>query len=124
MKIKVDENMPQQVVPLLAAHGHDVATVADEGLAGTDDAILARAAIQDGRMLLTLDRGFGDIRRFPPGQHPGILVVRLKDQRPAQVEATLRALLSAHNLDDLAGCTVIVHHRLVRIRLPQPESQG
>ena len=120
MKIKVDENLPDQVVPLLHPYGHDVTTVAGEGLSGADDAAVAQAARSEGRMLLTLDRGFADIRSFPPGQHPGIIVIRLRDQRPPQVEATLRALLSTHNLEDLAGCTIIAQATLVRIRWPEP----
>jgi hypothetical protein len=31
-------------------------------------------------MILTLDRGFGDVRSYPPGSHPGIIVLRPADQ--------------------------------------------
>jgi len=122
MKLKLDENVHRQIAPLLIAFGHDATTVVGEGLAGTDDEGLAAVAKQKGRMLITLDRGFGDIRRYPPGQHPGMLILRLRDQRPAQVEATLRALVSTHDLDALAGCTIVVQTSLVRIRWPKPET--
>ena len=37
MKIKLDENLPRSAKPVLAAAGHDVDSVEDEGLAGADD---------------------------------------------------------------------------------------
>ncbi len=37
MKIKLDENFDARLVPLLTADGHDVDTVAAEGLSGSAD---------------------------------------------------------------------------------------
>lgn len=37
MKIKLDENIPLRLVASLAALGHDVETVPQEGLAGRPD---------------------------------------------------------------------------------------
>ena len=72
MKVKLDENMPRRIAPLLVHYGHDVATVVGEGLSGSVDEIVAEVAQREGRMLLTLDRAFADLRRYPPGQHAGI----------------------------------------------------
>lgn len=121
MRIKVDENVPKRVMPVLDSHGHSAVTVAEEDLASSDDEAVSQAADSEGRMLLTLDRGFADIRRYPPGQHPGMLVVRLNDQRPALVEATLSALLTEYDLDSMAGCTIIAQPGLVRVRRPEAE---
>jgi hypothetical protein len=38
MRIKLDENLPTGLVPLLAALGHDVHSVRDEALSGQADA--------------------------------------------------------------------------------------
>jgi predicted nuclease of predicted toxin-antitoxin system len=56
MRLKRDENLPASVRPLLAAHGHDVTTVLQEGLGGTPDDQVARACLHEGRALVTLDR--------------------------------------------------------------------
>ena len=37
MKIKLDENLPLRLAPILAALEHDVHTVAEEGLSGASD---------------------------------------------------------------------------------------
>ena len=37
MKFKLDENLGSRTAELIVARGHDVQTVAEEGLPGTDD---------------------------------------------------------------------------------------
>ena len=83
MKFKLDENMPRRAATLLSGYGHEVATVADESLGGSEDPLVAQTAAQEGRMVVTLDRRFADIRLYPPGHHPGIIVLRLPDQSSA-----------------------------------------
>ena len=76
MRIKLDENLPGRLVDALAALGHDVDTAVQERLAGKDD--VAWRAAQDGdRFLVTQDLDFSDIRRYTPGTHHGLLLVRL-----------------------------------------------
>ena len=84
MKIKLDENLPRRAGPILVAAGHDVDSVEDEGLAGSDDPAVSLAATAAGRLVITLDRGFGDIQRSPPGSHAGILVLRVDDHPPCR----------------------------------------
>jgi Domain of unknown function (DUF5615) len=55
VKIKLDENLPIQLVPLLTDLGHDVETVPDEQIAGRDDHVVWTAAQADGRFLVTQD---------------------------------------------------------------------
>ena len=75
--MKLDENVPvSALVPLLEAEV-DVDTVADEGLVGADDPAVLLAASREDRVVMTMDRGFGDIRAYPPGSHGGIVVVRM-----------------------------------------------
>lgn len=62
MKFKLDENVPRRATNLLADAGHDVSTVKDEALVGEADAIIARAAAEEERMLITLDKDLGDLR--------------------------------------------------------------
>jgi len=121
VKVKVDENVPRRLAAVLAHYGHDVLSVVDQGLAGATDARVFEAAVGEGRMLVTLDRGFGDIRRYRPGRHAGVLVLHAAEQRPAVLEATLRAVLDEYRLEDMAGCTVIAQPGLIRMRRPEPE---
>jgi predicted nuclease of predicted toxin-antitoxin system len=72
VRIKLDENLPAALVPLLAALGHDVDTAPAEGIAGEDDGVVWRAAQADGRLLVTQDLDFSDARKYAPGTHHGL----------------------------------------------------
>lgn len=116
MKIKLDENMPQAMTGLLEEAGHDVPTVAGEGLGGSDDAVIGPAATAEGRILFTFDVGFGNIRLFPLGSHAGVVVFRLSDQRRAALEGPARRLVESQTLERLAGGLAIVNETRIRLR--------
>lgn len=86
----LDENLPSDLADNLSSRGHDVDTVADEGLSGEGDATVLTTATQHERVIMTLDRGFGDVRIHPPGSHPGIVVLRSL-WRPAELVRELAA---------------------------------
>jgi predicted nuclease of predicted toxin-antitoxin system len=77
MRLELDENLPAELVEDLRALGHDTDSVVTEGLAGRPDRAVAGAARGAHRVLLTLDKGLADIRRFPPGSYGGIVLFRL-----------------------------------------------
>jgi predicted nuclease of predicted toxin-antitoxin system len=118
VKIKADENIPGSVVQLLVERGHDVDTVAGEQMAGEPDLRVAEAASREGRTVVTVDRGFGDVRTYPPGTHPGILVVHARELRQSVITMLVASFLSEHDLDDFAGCNVVIEPGAVRIRRP------
>ncbi len=90
-----------------------------KGLTGAPDVDVLAAASGDGRLLLTLDGGFGDVRPHPPGTDAGIVVLRASSQDPATVKDALRAFLASGERGDLAGCVVVVPGHLVRVRRPE-----
>ena len=53
MRLKLDENIPSSAAPRLAALGHDVHTVLEEGLGGRPDAEVWQAAQAESRLLVT-----------------------------------------------------------------------
>lgn len=118
MRIKLDENLPASAGDVLLAFGHDVDTVEGEGMVGAPDNEVVVAASAANRLLITLDRGMGDVRRYPPGRHSGVIVLRLEDQSAASVRRAIEGLASTHDLEPLVGCVVVFHRGLLRIRRP------
>ncbi len=116
MKVKLDENVPRRAMQTLVRAGHEVDTVIDEDLAGASDPDVVAAAGADGRLLITLDRGLGDLRAYPAGTHAGILVLRPADQSAASVDALLAQLTGAEDLDALAGVVAVAQPGLLRVR--------
>jgi len=80
------------------------------------DAEVVAAASAAGRLLLTLDRGLGDVRRYPPGSHAGILVLRPDDQSAAAVRETVAQLAADQRLEALTGFVAVVQRGLLRVR--------
>ncbi len=76
LRFKIDENLPTEAAALIQAAGHECHTVFDEGLAGTPDPVLSERCRAEGRVLLTLDLDFADIRSYPPDRFAGIVVFR------------------------------------------------
>jgi predicted nuclease of predicted toxin-antitoxin system len=79
VKLKLDENLPESAATRLAALGYDVDTALAEQLGGRNDDDVWAAAQAEGRFLVTHDLDFSDARRFRPGSHAGVLIVRLPD---------------------------------------------
>ncbi len=120
MKLKLDENLPASLAQSLTQLGHDVDSVVQEGLAGKDDALVRRAAQAAGRFLITQDLDFSDIRRFRPGTHAGILLVRLHEPgRLALFDSVHQAFASGDISAQEQGCFVVLTERKLRIVRPQ-----
>jgi predicted nuclease of predicted toxin-antitoxin system len=116
VKVKLDENMPADLASKLRQDGHDVTDVVEEGLGGEDDPPVLKAATNEGRILMTFDLDFADIRHYPPGSHAGIVVFRLHDQRWSSLQGPVSRLLAAGSLDRLAHGLAIVDETRVRYK--------
>lgn len=118
MKIKLDENLPLRLVSLLTELGHDVHTLQDEGLSGAEDARVWEHAQAEKRFLVTQDLDFSDVRRFEPGTHAGILLVRLQEPSRQALIDRVGALFRQEQVQGWAKCFVVATERKVRVRRP------
>ncbi len=118
MKIKLDENLPERLVAALAALGHDIDTVRAERLNGQADPNVWSATQATKRFLITQDLDFSDVRRYEPGTHVGLLLVRLT--RPGRNDLFERVVtvFQTENVEDWRGCLVVVTDRKIRVRRP------
>jgi predicted nuclease of predicted toxin-antitoxin system len=123
MKLKLDENLSRHLKPVLAGLGHDVLTAADENLLSQPDTEIARAAKDENRMLLTLDVEFADLRKYPPGSHPGVILFRPLSLGPMSVNAFIADFIRRTDLDKLAASVAVVDPAHVRIRYPQDKTR-
>lgn len=68
-----------------------VSRVQDLGMAGASDAEVYRQAQENDAVLVTTDRGFGDVRAYPPSSHRGIIVLKVTTE-PEQIQPVHRTL--------------------------------
>lgn len=118
MKVKLDENLPASLVADLSALGHDADSVEGEGLAGRPDSEVFAAAQREQRFLITQDLDFSDVRRFAPGQHAGILLVRLGDPGREALRHAVETLFHSQDVARWRGAFVVVTPRKLRVHLP------
>lgn len=118
MKLKLDENLPAEAPELLAAKGHGVHTVREESLTGATDSAVFAAATRESRMLVTQDLDFSDVRKYQPGSHPGIVLLRLREPSRRRIVERLRQVLEVQSIDDWAGSFVVVSDRKLRVKRP------
>lgn len=118
MKIKVDENIGRRGIELLRQAGHDVMSVPEQGLSGAPDETVFHACVSEGRTLITLDRDFGQVPRFPPKQSAGIVILELGTPATlASLRRRLREFLSLASARPVEGELWIVEAGRVRVHL-------
>ena len=118
MHIKVDEDLPKAVVQLLIDHGHEATNVFQQRMSGWFDSALWNVIQKEHRFLVTADKGFADIRLYPPGAHMGVLLLRPDQDGIRPTLELLEKVLEKYNLNDLQGMTSVVTPRGIRIRRP------
>lgn len=119
MKIKLDENLSGRVLHELRALGHDVESAQTEGIVGVDDVEVARVAASENRVLFTMDLEFADLRKHPPGQHPGIVLFRPFTRGPGAVIRFVLAFMRDVGVLPIQGAVVVVDPGRVRLRVPE-----
>jgi len=124
MKIKLDENMPAGLATVLKSLGHDVVTVPEEGLGGHDYAEIWAAAQREERFLITQDLDFSDARRYRPGSHHGIMVVRLRSPGRLALLEKVREVFEAEDIGSWHQCFIVLTERKIRIHSPRVPNKG
>jgi len=89
MKIFVDENIPSRTAEELRRLGHDVLDIRGTPDQGMDDDILWARVFNEGRRLITTDKGFAQHRSEISPRH----FVRLRQPNEARIhDRVLRAM--------------------------------
>jgi len=118
MKIKLDENLPVRLAPILSSLHHDIHTVGQESLSGRSDRDVWEAAQRDARFVITQDLDFSDLRQFVPGTHYGILLVRLRSPDRQSLIRRVQEVFQHEDLSRWTGCFVVATERKVRVVRP------
>lgn len=118
MRIKLDENLPVRLTVVLTNLRHDVHTVSEENLSGKSDREVWQAAQQETRFLITQDLDFSDVRRFAPGTHCGILLVRLHYPDRQSLNIRVAEIFKQEEVSGWAGCFVVATERKIRVIRP------
>jgi predicted nuclease of predicted toxin-antitoxin system len=119
MKLKLDENLPESLIQELERLGHDVDNVRLEGLGGGDDARVWQAAQESGRFLITQDLDFSDIRRFAPGTHHGLMLVRLRAPGRRALTVGIADAFGSEYAGTWGQCFILLTDHKLRVQRPR-----
>lgn len=122
MRIKVDEDLPNLVVKLLNDSGYSAIGVLDQNMGGWKDPELWEAVQTEQRLLITADKGFADIRRYPPSSHAGVMLLRPDEDGIRPMLELLERVLTNYDLTTLAGAVTVVNSQSIRVRRGQKDT--
>jgi predicted nuclease of predicted toxin-antitoxin system len=100
------------VAAWLRDQGHEVFSVHDEAPGLADSQVLQKAA-EEGWLLITNDRDFGELVFREQRRHHGVILLRLQDERSVSKIATLSRLLEGFG-SQISGRFVVVSETTVR----------
>jgi predicted nuclease of predicted toxin-antitoxin system len=94
VKFLADENFPVSSIALLRTRGFDVASIREDSRGVSDDVVLQRA-VSEQRILLTLDRDYGELI-FSQGHQapPAVVYFRTFPSAPDQAAVDLLDLIA------------------------------
>jgi len=116
-KFVIDEDMPRSTGIILRKHGYEVKDIRDYGLRGAKDEKVFEFAQREEAVILTGDRDFGNILRFPLGSHFGIVVAHFPNEMPTnEINRHLIGRFKDLSDDDFKGNLIIIEPRKIRIR--------
>jgi predicted nuclease of predicted toxin-antitoxin system len=114
VKLLVDVGVGRVVEKWLASAGHDVLAVRNLNAAMKDHEVLAIAA-RDRRVVITMDKDFGELVIRSRKDHAGILLLRLDDADSAEKLQIVRHIFEDH-ADILTGNYCVYQKGRLRVR--------
>jgi len=116
MNFLADMGISMSTVTWLQSLGHDVVHVRQIKMqASSDEAILTFARDQK-RIVLTCDLDFGALMAASGGNLPSVIIFRLDNERPENINVRLDAVLTASEKELEDGCVVSVEDKNYRVR--------
>ncbi len=83
---------------------------------GAKDPLLIDICKSEGRVLVTLDTDFSDIRSYPPQELPGVIILRVGSQAKQHVIKVFQSILPFVQQEPLHQHLWIVEETKIRIR--------
>jgi predicted nuclease of predicted toxin-antitoxin system len=118
MKFLADENLYIPIVTGLRERGHDVFSIIEQGEIGISDEEIFRMAAKENRVIITMDKHFSNMLRFPSEQCGEIIVVRLYKIRVNKTTRLFFAFFNKLREEQIERNLIIITRKKIRIRRP------
>ncbi len=123
MKMFANENLFEPIIDFVRSLGHDVLSIRDSGLSGISDDEVYRIACRERRTIITMDKDFSRIFRFPPEKCGGIIVVKIYKRTVDETLLIFKKFYKSLQEKDIFKNLVIITPEGTRIRKISRESK-
>ena len=116
MRFLADMGISPATVRDLREQGYPAIHLMEEDLARLADAQILLKARREQRIVLTSDLDFGELLAAGQYELPSVIIFRLQDMRPGNVNRHLKQILSQHAASLERGAVLSVTERRTRVR--------
>lgn len=116
MKFIADMGISQTTVIWLNEQGFDAIHVRDSKMHRASDTEIVRKAKEEKRIVLTCDLDFGDIVSASGEKCPSVIILRLENETPSNVNSRLKQVLKESSEDLKKGAIISVEETRYRVR--------
>ena len=110
-KLYLDQMFRVEVAQSLREQGYDVIRASETGHARADDQQILQKAIDENRILITLDEHFGDWVILPLSRHPGVIRIKVHPTTSGNVLKILAPFLSLYSQEQFRDYLVILSEK-------------
>ncbi len=114
LKFLIDVGVGEKVEMWFRRHGHDMIAVREIDPKMKDKDILS-LAVSESRMVVTMDKDFGELVYHSGRRHKGVLLLRLEEASGDEKAAVVERILAQYS-DELAGHFCVFQNGRLRIR--------
>jgi predicted nuclease of predicted toxin-antitoxin system len=115
MRFLLDQSSDARLIPHLISLGHDAIRVGRDHPSGLPDVEVPRIAHEEGRILITDDRDFGELVFRQRRAHAGVIYLRLGAYVPLATAIERLDYVLNHHAEQLDQFLVVSPHQ-VRVR--------
>lgn len=116
MKFIADMGISQTTVEWLTEQGFDAIHVRDSKMHRASDTEIVRKAKKEKRIVLTCDLDFGDIVSASDEKSPSVIIFRLENETPGNVNRRLKQVLKESSEYLQKGAIISVEETRHRVR--------
>ena len=107
-KLYLDQMLSLAVAKALREEGYDVVRASETGQARADDREILKKAVQNERILVTLDEHFGNWVILPLSKHPGVIRLKINPATAKNAVKLLIPFLKLHSQNEFKNYLVIL----------------
>ncbi len=116
MRIMADENLYEPIISYLKNLGHDVFSIREAGLCGISDDEVYLLACKENRVIITMDKDFLRMFRFPPYRCGGIIVVKIYKQTIEKTLEIFKRCFNTLKIENIENRLIIISTEGIRLK--------